>query len=73
MKRCMNLVLKGLMMGRLIDRLKVKCRRCEHWHIPRRISGRYHDEEREYIFLLNCRKCGHFWQDSANADDDPRW
>ena len=52
-------------MGRLIDRLKVKCRTCSHKHIARRITARYLDGERERFTLLQCKKCGHFWQDSA--------
>jgi len=52
-------------MGRLLDRLKVKCRACSHRHIARRLSARYLDDDRERITLLQCRKCGHFWQDSA--------
>jgi len=52
-------------MGRLLDRLKVKCRRCTHWHIPRRLTARYIDGEKERLHMLQCKECGHFWIDSA--------
>jgi uncharacterized Zn finger protein len=52
-------------MGRLLEKLKVKCRACAHWHIARRISARYLDGERERFLLLQCRECGHYWQDTA--------
>ena len=52
-------------MGRLMDRLKVKCRKCSHWHIPRRLTARYLDEDRKYIYLLECKECKHLWIDSV--------
>ncbi len=52
-------------MGRLLEKLKVKCRACAHWHIARRISARFLDDERERFLLLQCRRCGHYWQDTA--------
>ena len=52
-------------MGRLLDKLKVKCRACLHEHIPRRLQARYLDGKRERINLWQCKECGHLWQDSA--------
>jgi len=52
-------------MGRLLDRLKVKCRRCTHWHIPRRLTARYIDGDKKRLHMLQCKECGHFWIDSA--------
>jgi len=52
-------------MGRLLDKLKVKCRACLHEHIPRRLQARYLDGKRERINLWQCEECGHLWQDSA--------
>ena len=40
-------------MGRLLEKLKVKCRACAHWHIARRISARYLDGDKKY-FLNRC-------------------
>ena len=52
-------------MGRLMDRLKVHCRNCDHLHVPRPLSAKYHDREGGRIQLWQCRECGHFWQDSV--------
>jgi len=52
-------------MGRLIDRLKVKCRKCTHWHIPHRLTARYLDGENKRIHLFQCKECGAFWIDSS--------
>jgi uncharacterized Zn finger protein len=59
-------------MGRLLERLKVKCRRCGHNHIPRRLSARFLDGERERMRLLVCKECGHIWQDSSLKSDKGR-
>ena len=53
------------MMGRLMEKLKVKCRACSHYHIARRISARYLDGDKKYFLLLQCKECGHYWKDSA--------
>lgn len=53
------------MMGRLLDKMTVKCRACRHEHIPRRLHARFLDAERERIGLWCCKECGHIWQDSA--------
>ncbi len=52
-------------MGRLLDKMKVKCRRCQHEHIPRRLQARFLDDGKERVSLWCCRECGHFWLDSA--------
>jgi uncharacterized Zn finger protein len=52
-------------MGRLLDKMKVKCRVCLHEHIPRRLQARYLDGERKRISLWQCKECGHIWQDST--------
>ena len=52
-------------MGRLMERLKVHCRKCEHKHIPRSLTARYNDNDARRIQLWQCRECGHFWQDSV--------
>ena len=52
-------------MGRLLDKMRVKCRACGHEHIPRRIQGKYLDGDKKRISLWQCRECGHFWVDSA--------
>lgn len=52
-------------MGRLLDKMKVKCRRCNHEHIPRRLQARFLDGDKERLSLWRCRECGHLWQDSA--------
>jgi len=52
-------------MGRLLDKMTVKCRACRHEHIPRRLHARFLDAERERIGLWCCKECGHIWQDSA--------
>mgnify|MGYP002889415350 FL=1 len=58
-------------MGRLMDRLKVHCRSCDYKHIPLRLSARYHDDEGKRIQLWQCKKCGHFWQDSVFKKKTP--
>jgi uncharacterized Zn finger protein len=57
-------------MGRLLERLKVKCRRCGHNHIPRRLSARFLDGEKERIMLLMCKECGHVWPDSSQKTNE---
>jgi len=52
-------------MGRLLDKMTVKCRRCNHEHIPRRMQARYLDGDRERRSLWVCKECGHIWQDSV--------
>lgn len=52
-------------MGRLLDKMKVKCRRCEHEHIPRRLQARFLDGDKERVSLWCCRACKHLWIDSA--------
>jgi len=52
-------------MGRLLDKMKVKCRVCLHEHIPRRLQARYLDGERKRISLWQCKECGHIWQDGV--------
>ena len=51
-------------MGRLMDRLKVRCRNCNHKHIPRRMSGKYHDDGKR-VSLWECKECKHIWIDSV--------
>jgi len=51
-------------MKRLSERLEVSCRKCNHRHIPIRISGRFHDEKRTRVYIWKCRECGHLWEDS---------
>lgn len=58
------------MMGRLMDRLKVQCRRCNHWHIPHRLTAKYLDGSKKHINMLQCVECGHFWIDSAMNKGD---
>jgi ribosomal protein L32 len=50
-------------MGRLLDRLKSKCRRCGHWHIPHRLQAMYLDGTKTKVKLLECRECGHLWRE----------
>ncbi len=54
-------------MGRLMKRLEVKCRTCNHIHVPHRLTAKYHngDNKKSRIQLWQCKKCGHFWQDSV--------
>jgi len=52
-------------MGRLLDKLTVKCRACTHKHIPRRLQARYLDGDRKRISLWQCKECDHIWQDSV--------
>jgi len=52
-------------MGRLTDKLNVSCRNCNHKHIPRRLTARYHDGFRKRIHLWECRECKHIWKDTA--------
>ena len=52
-------------MGRFMDKLKISCRQCNHEHIPRRLSARYHDGLRKRVHLWECKECGHIWIDSA--------
>jgi uncharacterized Zn finger protein len=54
-------------MGRLMKRLEVKCRNCNHTHVPHRLSARYHSGDAGTIKrrIQLCKKCGHFWQDSV--------
>jgi YgiT-type zinc finger domain-containing protein len=56
-------------MGRLMKRLEVKCRNCDHTHVPHRLTARYHSGDaatiKKRVQLWQCKKCGHFWQDSV--------
>jgi uncharacterized Zn finger protein len=54
-------------MGRLMKRLEVKCRNCNHTHVPHRLTAKYHKNEdrKSRIQLWQCKECGHFWQDSV--------
>ena len=56
-------------MGRLLDRLRVKCRVCHHEHIPRRLQARFLDGDRKRVNIWCCKECGHLWIDSALKAD----
>jgi DNA-directed RNA polymerase subunit M/transcription elongation factor TFIIS len=56
-------------MGRLLDRLTVKCRVCHHEHIPRRLQARFLDGDRKRVNIWCCKECGHLWIDSALKAD----
>jgi hypothetical protein len=55
-------------MGRLLDRLKVKCRRCTHWHIPRRLTARYIDGDKKRLAHTEKAHCSlHRWRQKATT------
>jgi uncharacterized Zn finger protein len=56
---------RGVGMGRLMDRLKQKCKICGAHDIPRRLTGRFIDYDSERVYLLHCKVCGVFWLDPA--------
>ena len=56
-------------MGRLLDRLTVKCRVCHPEHIPRRLQARFLDGDRKRVNIWCCKECGHLWIDSALKAD----
>ena len=41
------------MMGRLMKRLEVKCRNCNHVHVPHRLTARYHNGDAAQIKKQN--------------------
>ena len=57
-------------MGRLLEKLKVKCRACGKKHIPSRISGKYlnGDDKGKRVHLWECKFCKSLWIDSADKD-----
>ena len=57
-------------MGRLLDRVTVKCRVCHHEHIPRRLQARFLDGDRKRVNIWCCKECGHLWIDSAFKSDE---
>ena len=59
-------------MGRLLEKLNVKCRSCGNKHIPYRITGKYLNggDKGKRIHMWQCRECRHIWVDSSDKNSN---